>query len=317
MGASTRGRPSALAWAWSSERRTPCIATRSWTSLTVVRRPTTSTSGEERSTWSAHALSLPLLQASQAFTRGSMPSGAVAQPAADGHAESGIAENLLVLLVEHVLGDDVCLEAMEETRAAPQVQPLVAGIARQAQAHEVAVRTLAHDHERRPEAEALVARERGERSLVRRPTQERLAFGVDRVEVAPALQDLPVEVGVAPEEVEPAPRTAFHLDLDSLRSGPLEVRVRSLEGREVEDREGDLVAIIVIEARDLHAQAVVEEALLDARVHRAAPLGLEVGVSLGEEGDPVGLEETRLLDSKSCARPQNRSVLHPSKPQGE
>src|SRR5262245_31316424 len=215
IGASTRGRPRASAWAWSSERRTPCIATRSWTSLTVVRSPTTSTSGVARRTCSAHALSFPLLQASQAFTIDrSPPTGTVAEPAAHGSAERGIAEDVLVLLVEHVLADHVDLEAVEESGAAAKVQALVPGIARQAEPHEVAVRALAHEDERRPEAEALAAREGRERGLVRGPPQQRLALGIDRVEVATALQDLAVEVRVAAEELEPGPRPALHLDLD-------------------------------------------------------------------------------------------------------
>src|SRR5262245_45390913 len=207
IGASTRGRPRASAWAWSSERRTPCIATRSWTSLTVVRSPTTSTSGVARRTCSAHALSFPLLQASQAFTIGrSPPAGTVAQAAAHGDAERGIAEDLLVVLVEHVLADDVGLEAADEADAGPEVQPLVAGIAREAEPHEVAVRALAHDDERRPEPEALVAGEGRERGLVRRPPQQRLALRVDGIEVASALQDLAVEIRVAAEELEPGAR---------------------------------------------------------------------------------------------------------------
>src|SRR5262245_8993357 len=146
MGARTRGRPRAAAWAWSSERRTPCIATRSWTSFTVVRRPVTSTSGDARSTCSAHALSLPLLPASQAFTIArSPPPGTGAEPPAHRRSERGVAEDVLVVLVEHVLADDVDLEAVEEAGAGPKVQALVAGIARQAEPHEVAVRALAHD----------------------------------------------------------------------------------------------------------------------------------------------------------------------------
>src|ERR1700689_5076857 len=56
------GSLSASAWASSSERRTSCMATRPDGELTVVIKPTTSTSPVERTWWSAKALSLPLDQ---------------------------------------------------------------------------------------------------------------------------------------------------------------------------------------------------------------------------------------------------------------
>src|SRR6516165_8386770 len=63
------GSPTASAWSSSSRSRTACIDTRSNSAVTVVSSPTTSTSGERRSAWSAQALSLPLLQASHALGR--------------------------------------------------------------------------------------------------------------------------------------------------------------------------------------------------------------------------------------------------------
>jgi hypothetical protein len=55
------GNPAALACASSTDRRIPCIATRSNSLLSVVSRPTMSQSPRWRRMWSVHALSLPLL----------------------------------------------------------------------------------------------------------------------------------------------------------------------------------------------------------------------------------------------------------------
>src|SRR6185369_9889588 len=63
-GMTQSGRSAACACASSTERRVPCIATRSNSAFNVVRRPTISTSACWRRTWRLHALSLPLLQES-------------------------------------------------------------------------------------------------------------------------------------------------------------------------------------------------------------------------------------------------------------
>jgi hypothetical protein len=60
------GRPADSACARSNCARTACIATRPKASFSVVSSPTTSTSPCCLSTCSAHALSLPLLQAKSA-----------------------------------------------------------------------------------------------------------------------------------------------------------------------------------------------------------------------------------------------------------
>src|ERR1700693_808303 len=65
----TSGRPASAACTSSRVSRTACIATRSCVRLTVVSSATTSTSSELRIACSDQALSLPLLQASQAFGR--------------------------------------------------------------------------------------------------------------------------------------------------------------------------------------------------------------------------------------------------------
>src|SRR6202453_1566334 len=57
-----RGKPSAAAWASSSTRRTPCIATRPKDAFTLVSSPTTSISPAVRASCSARVLSLPLDQ---------------------------------------------------------------------------------------------------------------------------------------------------------------------------------------------------------------------------------------------------------------
>src|SRR5260221_10150382 len=77
IGTSHSGRPAAAACARSSSLRTACIATRSAAVLIVVMRPTTSTSGSRRSSYSDQAESLPLLQERRVFRQD------MASPSAD------------------------------------------------------------------------------------------------------------------------------------------------------------------------------------------------------------------------------------------
>src|SRR3954469_1407319 len=69
MGTTINGRPAASACARSTSALTACMATRFADSLTVVSRPAGSPSPSLRSTWSIHALSLPLLHETRIFIR--------------------------------------------------------------------------------------------------------------------------------------------------------------------------------------------------------------------------------------------------------
>ena len=61
------GSPAAAAWARSTLVRTPCIATRSASSFTVVSRAADRRRACGRSTCSIQALSFPLLQETRIF----------------------------------------------------------------------------------------------------------------------------------------------------------------------------------------------------------------------------------------------------------
>src|SRR5688572_5133854 len=183
MGTTWTGRPTASACASSRLRRTACMATRSWASLTVVSRATTCMSPRPRRTCRAQALSLPLLQARTTFTSGA---GAEAQPRPHRAAEGGVAERLLVLAIEEVLAGHERLQPPADADLRARVQPCIALVVGQAEAEEVAVHPRAHEDERSPRAEPAVPAVGGEGALVAGTPDQRLALRVDGVEVARA-----------------------------------------------------------------------------------------------------------------------------------
>ena len=183
------------------------------------------------------------------------PADRDAQSAADAAAEGGVAEHLLVPGAAQVLGRQEGLDPPRHPRAQPRVEARVGHGPGQPEADEVAVRPLAHPHERRPRAPPREGELRGERALVPRAAQERLARRVHRVEVARALEDLTVEVSVLAPEVEVRLRARLEGHLDSSRPGVREVHVGALEGAPVDDGVGNLVPVVVVEQAHRGAQA--------------------------------------------------------------
>src|SRR5512146_1890326 len=86
------GSATASAWRSSNSSRTACIETLEKSVVTVVRRPTTSTSPASRSTCSAHELSFPLLHATQAFGRDGRSRSSVATLALDDTIDQEVVE---------------------------------------------------------------------------------------------------------------------------------------------------------------------------------------------------------------------------------
>src|SRR3989442_4363840 len=141
-----------------------------------------------------------------------------------------------------------------------------------------------------------------------RASQQRPADRDDGVELGGADEDGPVEEGVRGPEPQRVGGRRLDRQLDPSRPRPAKVDEASLEGREVDDVIRDLVEIVVLEGGCLAADAAAAETLLDSEVEGAAPLRLQVRVALGEERDPEGLKEARLLDARPRARPQRGGV---------
>src|SRR5712691_8963471 len=229
-------------------------------------------------------------------------------------AERRIAQDFLIAPVQEVFSDRERLQPMPETRPGPRVEPDVPVVHQQAQTREVAVGVPAHRDEVGAEPHTAAREAPAEAGLMLRPPQQRPADGHDGIELVGADEDGSVEEGVRGGKPDRVGGRGLDGQLHPAGPRVAEVDVAALERREVDDVEGHLVQVTVVEGGGLAPQAAAQEPLLDAEVEGAAPLRLQVRVALGEERDPEGLEEARLLDPRPRARPQRGGVRAAAQP---
>src|SRR5258708_51696 len=252
MRTSWSGRPMDSACRLRRSRRTPCMAMRSWDSVTVVRRATTRKCFCWSSACSAMALSLPPLQQKRMgssdvnkisksykpcregaqhvalLRRKSLVPAAKAVVHAGAHvaAESGVAQSILIMLVEEISGAGVKRNAVANVVVGGDVEAGVAGIAGEAESEKIRVGANAGEIAAYCYAEAAIGGVQSERAGIDGTPGQVVSGKLRKIESVGGGEDAAVVIGVVSRQVQPAPKSGFPCEVDS--SGASEVGVEKI-----------------------------------------------------------------------------------------